>query len=114
MRRPRIRIWMMIVAVATLALSLIAFVVINNRRTRFAKQSAFHYASVGHRVLLSRGHVRGADGHMFHRYNYKLTDSLGKDLSQEKSDWHKAMGEKYKFASERPWMPVAPDPPEPK
>ena len=30
------------------------------------------------------------------------------------SEWHEQMGRKYHRAASRPWLPVEPDPPEPK
>jgi hypothetical protein len=31
----------------------------------------------------------------------------------DRSDHHAAMAEKYRQAARQPWLPVAPDPPEP-
>ena len=30
-----------------------------------------------------------------------------------RDEWHERMGRKYRRAADRPWLPVAPDPPEP-
>ena len=35
------------------------------------------------------------------------------ELLDNRGQWHRAMAEKYRHAARRPWLPVAPDPPEP-
>jgi hypothetical protein len=112
MRRPRI--WMMMVGVAIAATVLGTIIAVRNRQVRFSERVAYHKARVGSQVMKARGTFVTPDGHSFHREFYTLVDTLGNNVTQEKSDWHKSMGEKYASATERPWQSVAPDPPEPK
>jgi hypothetical protein len=43
-----------------------------------------------------------------------VVDSRAPDEAQARqSEHHRAMGEKYRYAARYPWLPVAPDTPEP-
>jgi hypothetical protein len=42
-----------------------------------------------------------------------LMDFTGHPVSREANRWHALLAEKYIRAARYPWLPVAPDPPEP-
>jgi hypothetical protein len=48
----------------------------------------------------------------FHRVHWSAIDE-GFEVEAPPAAYHRAMAEKYRIAAERPWLPVAPDPPEP-
>jgi hypothetical protein len=43
----------------------------------------------------------------------RIVDGFEPGPSQEVADYHRAMANKYRFARQYPWLPVASDPPEP-
>ena len=43
-----------------------------------------------------------------------ITGEDGKPLSKAQHEWHSTLGDKDGQAASRPWLPVEPDPPEPK
>ncbi len=48
--------------------------------------------------------------------SFRLTDETGLDArgwSDERFEWHRRLGEKYRRAATSPWLPVEPDPTEP-
>jgi hypothetical protein len=50
------------------------------------------------------------------RRAYYATNGLGEDVrgwSGARIEWHRRLGETYRLAASRPWVPVEPDPPEP-
>jgi hypothetical protein len=42
-----------------------------------------------------------------------FTTALGEKISNAKADWHVRLKTKYQTAADNPFLPVAPDPPEP-
>ena len=110
MRLPRMttRRWMVLVAVfgVTIWGALLA-----------ARNYAYWQLGVFHRnqikcVLHGRP---GMDGKYV--YTPLAVDQQGKPTSKRQQAidrWHESMPQKYWAASSRPWLPVPPDPPEPK
>jgi hypothetical protein len=43
-----------------------------------------------------------------------IVGSDGQPVTSARFEWHFALFEKYERAARRPWLPVEPDPPEPK
>jgi hypothetical protein len=73
------------------------------RRDRFLGLAEHHEASI--RITKECGP----------RY-LSATNDLGEDVrgwSSARIKWHRRLGEKYRLAASRPWMPVEPDPPQP-
>jgi hypothetical protein len=95
MRRPRVRIWMLMVGVTvvTIPIGLLA------RRDRLSRISAAHSALVmkDAEPVEYRGVKRGRPF---------WPTPLG--------EWHLRMEQKYEHAARYPWLPVEPDPPQPK
>ena len=93
MRLPRVRFTVrrMMVLVAILGLMIAAF----ERRQRFGWIASEH-----------RAHV---PKHMFPTKPVGMGDKEWRPL-----EWHESMARKYEYAASHPWLPVAPDPPEPK
>jgi hypothetical protein len=59
-----------------------------------------------------------ADAHYSKTINGRPKELGGMIIPRRKAvardEWHSLMGWKYDFAARNPWLPVAPDPPEPK
>jgi hypothetical protein len=90
MRLPRMttRRWMIAVATVGLAMGLLA--AFRQRAEGFAR--------------LSEAHLRAAADLHPPRKHGRIP----------RADWHALLGEKYRQAARYPWLPVEPDPPEPK
>lgn len=95
MRLPRFRIRTLMVVVAVAAIGL-AVLIERERERRLSSEYSFR--AVNHRQLLLavRSHL------------------LTGERLREWDDYHRAMAKKWQWASEHPWWPVEPDPPEPK
>jgi hypothetical protein len=92
MKRPRIRLRTLMIAVAVAALPLGLWAGIERRRAAFDRTAAYHVTQV---VGLTVG-------------GRPLTPS-----ERRRDEWHYALFLKYREAAFRPWIPVGPDPPEP-
>jgi hypothetical protein len=101
MTLPRFRLWMLMVAVAVVAMALGGPVVLMRRRADFLRLADHH------RVRVQWRGVNGGTGAT------PWTDSRGQPVTERRSAWHHAMSLKYEHAAERPWLPVPPDPPPP-
>lgn len=95
MRIPRMttRRWMVAVVVASLLLGALAMVLRSREYSRIA--SAHGKMEL---TLMIYSHVPGPEGLLRHR----------------KERWHRELWWKYRNASRRPWLPLGPDPPEPR
>jgi hypothetical protein len=93
MRLPRMttRRWMVAVAVIAVGCAVLASL-IEMRRERFARIADRHIS-----VFLTPAQVRDPERR-----------------SAERLDWHSKMADKYMRAARYPWLPVEPDPPNPK
>jgi hypothetical protein len=93
------------IAVAVVAMLLAGGVTLHRRSVRF-------------RTLAER---HGSEAHVTQIWNGKgLVAGEGRILSlngvlinRRLADWHLELRDKYRRASRHPWLPVAPDPPEP-
>jgi hypothetical protein len=101
MRLPRMttRRWMVAVAVIAVGCAVLASLIemrraflIEMRRERFARIADRHLS-----VFLTPAQVRDPER-----------------CSAERLDWHSKMADKYMRAARYPWLPVEPDPPNPK
>ncbi len=105
MRLPRVRFtirWMMI-AVAGTGTIFGACIELQHRHDRFSALADYHEASSSVTWACSPS-------------SYSATNDHGEDVrkwSSERIRWHILLGEKYRGAASRPWMPVEDDPPEP-
>ena len=94
MRPPRFRLRSLLIAVAVVAIGMGALALW--RRSVSLKRQAMHHALRG--IVLEAEAGSGPDAARWHR----------------RADWHYQMSRKYLAASSRPWLPVEPDPPEPR
>jgi hypothetical protein len=91
MPRFRFTVRRMMVAVAVVAVLLAMAVTLSHRRSRFESLRDYHAS----------------------RAPYVWLGPMG-TLWERQGEWHWAMKRKYERAARYPWLPVAPDPPEPK
>lgn len=92
--RPRLTIRRLMILVAVVGLLVAIWTEGERRRQRF-RDRVRDYA---HSAIYLRLHA--------------ILDNRPPD--PVRSAWFKAMQEKYEFAARYPWLPVSPDPPEPK
>lgn len=120
MKLPRVQLnlWQIMVMVAIFAMAFAIPGAIERRRLHFLDLARFHseraarYGNSGHSYIIYRGP--------------KPTDPGRRRDAEIKSDkararrmvamgfYHIGLQSKYRAAAERPWLPVFPDPPEPK
>ena len=98
MRAPRVRFTVrrLMIAVAVVGIILGPYTTCRNRAARFDERCEWHYRRIDE---LLRGVYYG--------------DDAAWRRVAARAAWHTEMHEKYDLASRRPWLPVAPDPPEP-
>jgi hypothetical protein len=107
MRRPRVRIWMMMVAVALAAPFLsVAPQIIQRRRVQLDDLANYHREHAGGPI-----YNRGDEESIAH---YRLIVKEVRELSAARRKWHRELANKYSKAVRVPWRPVWPDPPQPK
>ena len=92
--RPRFTVRRLMIAVAVVAVLLGVVVGLKRRSDRF-RAIALRYAAK----------------HKEDRMAYDVVADEGRFL--RRYDYHLSMQRKYEMATERPWLPVPPDPPEP-
>jgi hypothetical protein len=116
MRMPRLRIWMLVVFIALVAVMLGARAAHRRREAELhALQVRFQGLANFHRTqtnVVCGCSVSGEGvewGDLTACY-----DSSGAGVPNKVLEWHGFLAEKYARAAERPWLPVAPDPPWPK
>jgi hypothetical protein len=100
MSLPRMttRRWMIAVAVAGIVLGPLVY--LGQRSRRFDRISWVHVRA------MSKGAIEAA--------NLKRRGDPRAKLAYARADYHQAMWLKYLRASRTPWLPVEPDPPEPR
>jgi hypothetical protein len=96
---PRLRVWTLMILVAVVGISFRVPETIRQRQIQFSRLAYDHRARMICFGRLDR-EIVWYDG-----YRNRVT------LAQH--GWHTAMAEKYARAGDRPWLPVAPDPPPP-
>jgi hypothetical protein len=92
MRIPSLTIRRLMVIVALAAAILAGCAVVTRRRARFERLASYHLSRTG-------------PAHW--------TSFSGTRYDTAKGQWHHVLGVKYSDAARHPWLPVAPDPPEP-
>jgi hypothetical protein len=104
MRLPRFRftIGRLMVAVAILALALTIYVGIERRRAWLQRLAQYHWEKVAANSVVQ------ADAD---RTIYRASASL---RNRQLAHYHVNLANKYANAARYPWLPVSPDPPEPK
>jgi hypothetical protein len=100
--RLTLRHLLFLVTLAGLALGLSGWM---RRRAEFSSRTAYHAKQ--YRVLLA--HLAGARGM---RRGRGMASPDPSELASVR--YHFKMAEKYEHAARYPWLPVEPDPPEPK
>jgi hypothetical protein len=96
------RRWMIAVAVVGL------LCLLEHRRRSFEALAAYHHTRVAHFVI-----VQSLDDVTVIRRISRDRKPLATD-EVKVATWHEAMARKYRQAARNPWLPVEPDPPEPK
>jgi hypothetical protein len=91
-RLPRVRFTVrrLMVAVAVVGITLGALAACRSRSARFREIRDRHRAAM----------IVGFE-------------APGEAAPAARLDWHRAIERKYEYAARHPWLPVAPDPPEP-
>ena len=89
MKLPRLTIRRLMVAVAVVAAPLACGAWAARRAATFREISAYH------------------------ALEWSRIDTTGTQEVDARAEWHRAMEMKYRDAARYPWLPVAPDPPEP-
>lgn len=102
MPRVRFTVRRMMVAVAVAALTLGVIVGLQNRHQRFRRIAEDHRSR-----MIAWEEVGRSEA------TRKRFDLSGQQVSLAAHHWHLQMAENYEHAARRPWLPVAPDPPEP-
>ena len=92
--RLRFTVRGMMSAVAVVAALIGAGIGLSRRRERFLARAALHGVEIGPAATV----------------HYSFND----DRAMRWRTWHARLVEKYERAARHPWLPVAPDPPEPK
>jgi hypothetical protein len=98
-RRPRIRIWMLMIVVIVTASSSAAFRLTEQSR-RFVDRAEYH------REVLSGSSPALGAARMEIAVEYHSLDG-------QRAAWHRAMLQKYDRAARYPWLSVAADAPKP-
>ena len=117
MRLPRARFtlrWMML-AVAGVGTILGASIELRRRHERFSRLAELHEASRRQALFVSGRGLHLIRGQFRPPVNF--SNALGEDVtdwSEARFKWHRQLGKKYRRAASRPWLPVEPDPPEPR
>lgn len=93
--RPRFTVRWLMIAVAIVGVVLGVTI---ERRGRFRKIAAHH---------------RGECGNLINRSPYVAFSNYS-EATNRRIDWHHSMWLRYEDAARSPWLPVAPDSPEPK
>jgi hypothetical protein len=105
MRLPRMTTRRLMAAVAYLAIPLAFLIAMDRRVTRFVRAAEYHKEQVallgrlGREEHLGGGSVRGI---------------APPPKAIRAREYHSRMAENYRHAARYPWLPVEPDPPEPK
>jgi hypothetical protein len=109
MRLPRMttRRWMIAVAVAALIMTRVE---VRRRQNEFQQLAEYHKKE---RALIVAGRGR-TSGEIEIWLRHDPLQRSWRHSSVWKAAYHSAMREKYERAARYPWLPVEPDPPEPK
>ena len=110
--RSRITARRVKVAVALVGVALIARAECMRRAERFRGLADHHRSWIKHVLWGLQGFHSGHENDEVHYYHADGKEFTGLEMARLK--WHGKLGKKYFDASLRPWLPVAPDPPEPK
>lgn len=111
MRMPRFRLRTMMAVLAVVA---IPFGVCAERRARFLSIADRHFDEISDVVFAG---YQGADGEWIYEATSDRQNEGDPPLSsreQSIATWYRHLAWKYQDAAAQPWLPVAPDPPEPK
>jgi hypothetical protein len=99
--RPRFTVRRLMVVVAILALALTVYAGIERRRARLQRVAQHHWEKAAANSVVQ------ADAN---RTIYRASASL---RNRQLAHYHVNLAYKYANAARYPWLPVAPDPPEP-
>jgi FtsZ-interacting cell division protein ZipA len=102
--RPRFTVRRLMVAVAIVALVLCGW-------ETWRKRSS--YLELADQQSALKDHCRLMLEHVEFLAERRFADKSEVALSRRRMDYHRDLAEKYERAARYPWLPVAPDPPEP-
>jgi hypothetical protein len=102
MNLPRVRFTVrrLMIAVAIVAILFGAVYRLASRRARFLAIAQHHRESITDEDPLLKAY-------------FSVLDGESRSLLTPINRWHHAMTSRYRHAADHPWLPVAPDPPEP-
>jgi Tfp pilus assembly protein PilE len=130
MRWPRVRFTVrrLMIVVAIVAISLGVFETVrawekySERAARESLITRLYLSEFNERIEMARRQKKGREARISQGFpfedeiiNEKLEKAsvLGAELSRRRLEFHAELKEKYDRATRYPWLPVAPDPPEP-
>src|SRR5689334_6607250 len=111
MRLLRFRIGTLMVATAIVGIFIGSAVKLERRSARFRHLSDYHRG----RVPYALSGAFDQDGEWIGEpsvLDQNMNPVTG--AQRRKALWHEALARRYERAARRPWLPLAPDPPEPK
>lgn len=107
--RPRLTVRWLMVAVAGVGLLLGGWSEVQRRRIAYLEKADWHAARAWNHGVRWGSLVGGIWWKNLKGEPVKPGDFP----SRARNEWHILMAEKYRLAARHPWLPVAPDPPEP-
>jgi hypothetical protein len=111
--RPRFTVRRLMIAVAIVAIFLGVWLWAERRRARLDALASWHDRQV---VCVFKGYIGPDDEIIWEPTSrpLKMGDPPVSLRQQRISTWHRQFAQKYWRAARYPWLPVEPDPPEPK
>jgi hypothetical protein len=106
MRLPRFRLRTLMIAVAVVGILFGSGLELHRRSVRFQALAERH-GSEAHVM-----HIRGSNGRAGGELRVLSINDV--PIDRKLADWHLELRDRYRLAAGRPWLPVPPDPPEPK
>jgi hypothetical protein len=103
MRRPRFSLRLAMALVAVVASGLGSYVGIESRRLTLLGLAEAHRSQ-----MIAWEEVGPSEA------SRKRFDLAGREVSLKAHRWHEVLAKKYERAARYPWLPVEPDPPEPR
>jgi len=100
--RPRFTVRRLMTAVAVAGIMLAALSGLERRRAEYDRTFRYHYNRINSHLYIESYFLGIAD------------DPREEESRDAKSAYHQMMARKYRTATARPWLPVPPDPPEPR
>ena len=115
MRLPRVRFTVRRMMVAVAVFGLLFGAGVTRQRWAYNRSMVNYHANEERRMrlLLSGGWITETD-EAGTRKKLRVGRNIEREPVQQRLMYHILMGDRYQRAARRPWLAVAPDPPEPK